>query len=150
MPPEKKRIEVSLARQEATAYEYDQVVFHTKISSGLPDNRKPEPGYIPTQTPVGEYRVQSKMPSKHMGDGRVTADIYAYELPGVPWTSFFVPETGVAFHGTYWHTNYGMMMSHGCINMKPEEARWVFRWCTPVTDEKTIEKTGYGTQVIVS
>lgn len=85
-----------------------------------------------------------------MGDGRVTADIYAYELPGVPWTSFFVPETGVAFHGTYWHTNYGMMMSHGCINMKPEEARWVFRWCTPVTDEKTIEKTGYGTQVIVS
>ena len=150
VPPEKKRIEVSLARQEATAYEYDQVVFHTKISSGLPDNRKPEPGYIPTQTPVGEYRVQSKMPSKHMGDGRVTADIYAYELPGVPWTSFFVPETGVAFHGTYWHTNYGMMMSHGCINMKPEEARWVFRWCTPVTDEKTIEKTGYGTQVIVS
>ena len=56
----------------------------------------------------------------------------------------------MAFHGTYWHTNYGMMMSHGCINMKPEEARWIFRWCTPVTDEKTIEKTGYGTQVIVS
>ena len=68
----------------------------------------------------------------------------------MPWTSFFVPETGVAFHGTYWHTNYGMMMSHGSINMKPEEARWDFRWCTPVTDEKTIEKTGYGTQVIVS
>lgn len=150
VPPEKKRVEVSIARQEVTAYEYDKVVLHTKISSGLPDSRKPEPGYIPTQTPVGEFRVQSKMPSKHMGDGRVTADIYAYELPGVPWTSFFVPETGVAFHGTYWHTNYGMMMSHGCINMKPEEARWIFRWCTPVTDEKTIEKTGYGTQVIVS
>jgi hypothetical protein len=150
VPPEKKRIEVSLARQEVTAYEDDKVVLHTKIASGLPDKRKPEPGLILTQTPVGEYRVQSKMPSKHMGDGRVTSDIYAYELPGVPWTSFFVPETGVAFHGTYWHTNYGITMSHGCINMKPEEAKWIFRWCTPITDEKTVEKTGYGTRVIVS
>ncbi len=150
VPSEKKRIEVSLARQEVTAYENDKVVLHTKIASGLPDKRKPEPGLILTQTPVGEYRVQSKMPSKHMGDGRVTSDIYAYELPGVPWTSFFVPETGVAFHGTYWHTNYGITMSHGCINMKPEEAKWIFRWCTPITDDKTIEKTGYGTRVIVS
>ncbi len=150
VPPEKKRIEVSLARQELTAYEADQVVLRTKIASGLPDKRKPEPGLILTETPVGEFHVQSKMPSKHMGDGNITSDIYAYELPGVPWTSFFVPETGVAFHGTYWHTNYGMTMSHGCINMKPEEAKWIFRWCTPVTDEKTIEKRGYGTRVIIA
>lgn len=150
IPQEKKRVEVSLARQELTAYEGDKIVLNTKISSGLPDKRKPQDGLILTETPTGEFHVQSKMPSKHMGDGNITSDIYAYELPGVPWTSFFVPETGVALHGTYWHTNYGMTMSHGCINMKPEEAKWIFRWCTPASDEMTIEKRGYGTLVIVS
>jgi lipoprotein-anchoring transpeptidase ErfK/SrfK len=88
------------------------------------------------------------MASKHMGNGEVTADIDAYELPGVPWTTFFAPH-GVALHGTYWHTNYGMMMSHGCVNLRPEESKWIFRWTTPVVQPDTWEQTGYGTLVIV-
>ncbi len=151
VPPEKKRIEVSIAMQTLKAFEGDQVVFETKISSGLPDSRPNPPGGIPTDTPKGTFNVQSKMPSKHMGDGNVTTDLEAYELPGVPWSCFFEPKTGVATHGTYWHYNYGVPMSHGCVNMKPEEALWIFRWTTPVmAHPNKIETIGMGTRVIVS
>ncbi len=146
VPPEKKRIEVSLDKQELTAYEYDSVVLHTKISSGL--DYQPPVG-ISWRTPKGYFHVQTKMPSKHMGGGQLVFDPEAYILPGVSWASFFEPETGVAFHGTYWHQNFGGRMSHGCVNMKTEEAKWLFRWVTPAVDMSKMTTTGYGTQVLV-
>ncbi|NTV36907.1 MAG: L,D-transpeptidase, partial [Anaerolineaceae bacterium] len=85
-----------------------------------------------------------------MGDGNLTDNIEAYELPGVPWVSFFVMDLGVAFHGTLWHQNYGTPMSHGCINMKPEESKWIFNWTTPVYQVGKIETNGYGTLVTVT
>jgi lipoprotein-anchoring transpeptidase ErfK/SrfK len=57
--------------------------------------------------------------------------------------------TGVATHGTYWHTNWGTPMSHGCVNMRTEEAKWLFRWTTPVTPSDAINKVGRGTRVTV-
>jgi lipoprotein-anchoring transpeptidase ErfK/SrfK len=149
IPSHKKRIEVSIGYQTVRAFEYDQLVFETKMSSGVP-NRNPDPDAIPTDTPKGKFNIQSKMPSKHMGDGRLTSELFAYELPGVPWSCFFEPKTGVAFHGTYWHYNYGLQMSHGCVNLKPEEAKWIFRWSTPIADASTIETRGFGTPVIVT
>ncbi len=146
--PWKKRIEVSIAQQRLTAYEDGNVVLQTRVSTGVPD-RLTTPGHISTDTPTGEFHVYSKMPSKHMGDGQVTSSLEAYELPGVPWTTFFAPN-GVALHGTYWHTNFGMMMSHGCVNLRTEEAKWLFRWTTPVCAPDTWEQTGYGTLVVVS
>ena len=89
------------------------------------------------------------MPSKHMGNGRITDDIAAYELPGVPWVSFFVFETGVAFHGTYWHYNFGRRMSHGCVNMTMEDAKWLYRWALPISEFFEWEHRGLGTQVVV-
>ena len=148
IPTHQKKVEVSLAKQELTAFENENIVLKTKISSGIQSHNLPA-DVIPTETPKGSFYVQSKMPSKHMGDGNLTSDLNAYGLPGVAWVSFFEPETGVAFHGTYWHTNYGIPMSHGCINMRPEEAKWLFRWLTPVTDTQTIEKIGLGTKVVV-
>lgn len=148
LEPWKKRIEISIARQELVAYEDTSEVLRTKVSTGVFPWRK-EPGLIPTNTPTGEYHIFSKMASKHMGNGQVTADIEAYELLGVPWTSFFV-ETGVAIHGTYWHRNYGTPMSRGCVNVTPEVAKWVFRWTTPVCEPDVWEQRGYGTLVVVS
>jgi lipoprotein-anchoring transpeptidase ErfK/SrfK len=78
-----------------------------------------------------------------------------FTLPGVPWTSFFISPGGYALHGTYWHNNFGLQMSHGCINMRNEDALWIFRWTTPVFDPLNVEstrdweKTGSGTTVIV-
>ncbi len=126
----------------------NSVVMDTKISSGMP-RRGADPENS-TETPRGTFHVQSKMPSKHMGDGKLTDDLEAYEYPGVPWTSFFESVVGIAFHGTYWHTNYGVPMSHGCINMRPEEAKWIFRWTTPPTVPDEIENRGMGTLVIVT
>lgn len=146
VPHHLKRIEVSLAQQTLVAYENEVPVLETKISSGL--NYKPDPDKPSWKTPTGEFNISVKMPSKHMGDGQLTSDLNAYELPGVPWSSFFA-ENGVAFHGTYWHNNYGIPMSHGCVNMKPDEAKWLFRWVRPVYEKIDWDHKGLGTSVIV-
>ncbi len=129
VPPEDKRILVSLSDQSLTAFEGDQAVFRTRISSGIP-SKGPSPNGIPTTTPSGRFIISRKMPVRHMGSGDITNDINAYELPGVPWVSYFVA-TGVAFHGTYWHNNFGRPMSHGCVNMRPQDAHWLYRWSGP-------------------
>jgi hypothetical protein len=147
LPAREKRIEVSLARQELRAYETGHLILRTRISSGIPDTRPKENG-VPTITPDGVFHVTKKTPMRHMGDGHVTADLEAYELPGVPWVSFF-HETGVAFHGTYWHTDFGTPRSHGCVNMRPEEAKWLYRWTTPAASVSDRLRGGYGTVVIV-
>jgi hypothetical protein len=145
VPAHRKWVEVDLSRQQITCYEREEPVFQTKISSGL--NYSP-PGELAWNTPKGEFNVYSKMPSKHMGNGRLSGNPEDYELPGVPWTSFF-EQTGVAFHGTYWHDDFGIPRSHGCINMRSEEAKWLFRWLTPVNDPGEVEKRGFGTRVVV-
>ncbi len=151
VPFEKKRIEVSLNTQTLTAHENDQIVFQTKISSGLASLFSSNG--ISTLTPIGRFNIQTKMPSKHMGDGSLASDIEAYELLGVPWNCFFT-EQGHAFHGTYWHDNFGVPMSRGCINMRMANAKWLFRWTRPVAsyDEinpLTLDRKGYGTQVVI-
>jgi len=145
IPLEKKRIEVNLTTQTLTAYEYDKQVFKTTICSGIPNGPRGANG-IPTKTPTGDFRIRDKMPAKHMGDGNLFADADDYELPGVPWTCFFTEE-GHAFHGTYWHENFGVPMSHGCINMRTEEAKWLFLWVLPLHELGKTYNRGYGTLV---
>lgn len=38
---------------------------------------------------------------------------------------------GVAIHSTFWHNNFGVWMSHGCVNATPEDAKWIFLWTEP-------------------
>ena len=151
VPWQDKRLELDLSTQTLTALENGVVKLKTTISSGIP-NSQPGPNGIPTITPYGEFNIHSKLPSKHMGNGSLFADVGDYELPGVPWTCFFTGK-GHAFHGTYWHDNFGVPMSHGCVNMRNAEAKWLFRWLLPVFEPAEmsvpshVEKTGYGTQV---
>ena len=139
-----KRIEVDISRQTLTAYEGSAQIFFSKVSSGI--SAKVPPGSLPTETPKGTFNILSKMPSKHMGEGRLTDNLEDYELVGVPWTAFF-DARGYAIHGTYWHNNFGVTMSRGCVNLPNEQAKWLFRWMTPVNEPATIEKTGFGTRV---
>ena len=145
---ENKRVEVNLSTQTLTAFEHNLIAFETTISSGIPAGR-PSPNVLSTKTPSGEFRIMSKYPSKHMGNGSLFAGVDDYELPGVPWTCFFT-SVGHAFHGTYWHDNFGTPMSHGCINMRTEEAKWLFRWVRPVHEPDRIYTPGYGTQVVIT
>jgi len=148
VPPREKSIRIWLAQQELTAWEGDQLVLRTRISSGIPDPRPRDNG-LPTITPTGRFFVDRKLPRVHMGDGYLTSDLRAYELPGVPWVCYFT-STGVALHGTYWHTDFGRPRSHGCINMRPEEARWIYRWTTPVIAPDETYRVARGTIVLVS
>jgi len=147
VPPGAKGIEVNLKTQELIAYEGNTEVFRTTISSGIPSDAPTDNG-IPTRTPSGHFRIFTKLPARHMGDGNLASSLEAYELPGVPWVSFFV-DTGVAFHGTYWHDNFGHPMSHGCINMRNADALWLFRWTTPAYTPLEFEAKGNGTRVWV-
>jgi lipoprotein-anchoring transpeptidase ErfK/SrfK len=130
------------------AFEEERLVLRTRISSGVPDSR-PRRNGIPTATPKGRFYITKKTPLRHMGDGHLTPDLEAYELPGVPWVSFF-HSTGVAFHGTYWHCDFGRPKSHGCVNMRTEEAKWLYRWTTPAIEADEMLKAGHGTSVLVT
>jgi lipoprotein-anchoring transpeptidase ErfK/SrfK len=144
--PEEKRIEVSIDTQTLQAYERDSLVFDTKISSGLKDEGDISDGRIPTDTPTGRFRIGNKMPSRHMGDGEIVSTISDYELLGVPWVCYF-HETGAAFHGTYWHDNFGRKMSHGCINMRNQDAKWLYLWTTPSLSPKEWYRIENGTVI---
>jgi len=148
IPMINKRIEISLNTQRLTAFEYDSPVFEAVISSGIPSTDTSGNG-IPTITPSGKFNVGIKMPSKHMGRGNLAADINDYVLPGVPWCSFFTTQ-GHAIHGAWWHDNFGVPMSHGCINMRPDDAKWVFRWVRPVSEPADVDRKGYGTTLIIN
>jgi lipoprotein-anchoring transpeptidase ErfK/SrfK len=54
-----------------------------------------------------------------------------YFLRDVPYTMFFHKSYGL--HGTYWHSNYGTPMSHGCVNLSIEDAAWLFEFTSEGT-----------------
>lgn len=113
-----KRIEIRLAEQQMTAYENGRAVMKVRVSTGA--------GHM--YTPKGSYRVFRKAPGQRLVGG-VGAD--RYDLPGVPFVTYFT-YSGIAIHGAYWHNDYGVARSHGCINVLPEVARWFWRWTLPV------------------
>lgn len=147
VPADEKHIQISLARQRLSAFEGSRLVFQASISSGVSSHGPTDNG-IPTDTPRGRFRIATKMPSRHMGDGEITGDYQAYELLGVPWCCFFV-STGVALHGTYWHDNFGARMSQGCVNLKNADALWLYRWTTPPVNATDWYARGMGTLVEV-
>jgi lipoprotein-anchoring transpeptidase ErfK/SrfK len=72
-------------------------------------------------TVVGKYYIYVKYEAANMsGPG--------YYLPAVPYTMYFYQGYGI--HGTYWHNNFGTPMSHGCVNLRTEDAGWLFSWAT--------------------
>ena len=131
-----KRIEVNLAQQRLTAYEQGGAVFSTVVSTGRRG----------VETPTGHFVVRQKRPSRHMA----ATDGNGFDLPGVPWVSY-IHWTGVALHGTYWHNDFGTPRSRGCINLTPADARWLFRWTTPVVPagEDDVQSACCGTAIDV-
>ncbi len=123
VPLEAKRIEVNTETQMVIAYEFDRPVYYARAATGAEFSN----GRF--FTPAGRHFVLHKMPSRHMAAGNLAYN--GYDLPGVPWVSY-ITERGVAFHGTYWHNDYGRPRSHGCINLTPQDAKWIFRWTLPV------------------
>jgi hypothetical protein len=139
VPADDKLIVVESETQMVTAFEGDKLVFSNRCSSGAKG----------TETPIGEFRTYHKGPAVHMtNQGDALENIY--NLPGVPWCSFFTG-AGHAFHGTYWHNDYGRPRSHGCVNLTPEQAKFIYRWTLPnvPADADYIHLPGEGTRVQV-
>jgi hypothetical protein len=133
VPPEEKHIEVWLDEQRVVAFEAERIAFTARTSTGA--------GFH--GTPTGQFRTFHKRPGAHMSSGYI-------DLPGVPWSSY-ITENGVAFHGAYWHSEFGVPHSHGCINLRPQDALWIYRWTTPVMSPGVnyLYLPGQGTRVSV-
>lgn len=142
---QQKRIEVDLTKQRLYAFEGDRLVYDFLISSGKFG-----------RTPTGIFNIWIKLRYTKMSGGSKELGTYYY-LPNVPFTMFFANDQvpayrGFGIHGTYWHNNFGTPMSHGCINMKTEEAEKIFYWANPILGDKpSIKATedNPGTQVII-
>lgn len=117
-------IDVDLSEQKVIAFEGLRPVRSFIISSGVPR----------TPTVTGTFRIRTKVRSQTMSGGSVAEGDYYY-LPNVEWVQYFY--RGYAFHGAYWHDNFGEPMSHGCINMRNEEAQWLFEWAGPAWNGDT-------------
>lgn len=145
--PAEKRIVVKTWGQTLSCFEGKIEVYFARISSGaLYDawgNRVDA-----WETPVGEFPIWRKAISLPLSGGSASA---GWSLPAVGWVSLFVG-TGVAIHSTYWHNNYGEPSSRGCVNARPEDAKWIFRWSQPQVTmdpgDVTVEMPG-GTKVRV-
>jgi len=142
VPDESKRVEVRLDHQLLLAYENTRVVFATLISTG---GKRLSGKYT---TPIGNFITYHKRPTRHMAAGDIASN--GFDLPGVPWV-LYITEAGISFHGTYWHNDYGHPHSHGCINMTPQAAKWLFRWTKPtVPPDKSVAYGFVGTQVEIN
>ncbi|HSA99268.1 MAG TPA: L,D-transpeptidase family protein [Anaerolineales bacterium] len=102
-------IDVDLTNQMVYAYEGDTVVNSFVVSTGT--------WIHPTVT--GKYAIYIRLRSGSMsGPG--------YFLPNVPYIMYFYKSYGL--HGTYWHNNFGTPMSHGCVNLRTDDAAWLYNW----------------------
>jgi lipoprotein-anchoring transpeptidase ErfK/SrfK len=141
VPDQDKHIVVDLSTQLVTAFEGEKLVFSQRCASGVRG----------TDTPKGEFTTYHKGPSVHMtNEGDAIEEETVYSLPGVPWCSFFTG-AGNAFHGTWWHNDYGRPRSHGCVNLPSEAAKFIYRWTKPNVppDSDYIHLPGEGTRVQV-
>lgn len=131
-----KRIEINLSEQRLTAYEGDQAVLTTRVATGAVFGSS-DGVTRDFRTAIGTFRVLKKRASRHMEGGTPGVDFF--NLPGVPWVSYFTAG-GAALHGTYWHNDYGRQRSHGCVNLAPEQARWLYLWTEPTVpaDEEVL------------
>jgi lipoprotein-anchoring transpeptidase ErfK/SrfK len=144
-----KRVVIDLSRQTLSCYEGENEVHFCRISSGAKYDAYGNP-VEKWSTPLGDNHViNRKYVSLHMAGGSSAS---GYELLSVCWTCIFA-SGGVAIHSTYWHNNYGEPMSHGCVNVPPDDAKFIYLWSNPVVpyDAGKIEVTGYdlGTKVQV-
>ncbi len=137
-----KHIFVDLATQTLRAYEGDKLVYTFPVSTGKWG-----------ETPTGDFRIWVKLRYTRMEGG--SGNTY-YNLPNVPYTMFYSnsevsKSRGYSMHGAYWHNNFGHTMSHGCINMRSEDAGVLFAWAQPATDGHTTyeSKNDPGTLVTV-
>lgn len=115
-------VDVDRRHQTLMAFEGTRPVFATLVSTGRGGN----------ETAPGEHRVWSKLAASDMSnadDAEITSATALYTVARVPWVMFFHGDQ--ALHGVFWHDQFGRARSHGCVNLAPRDAAWLFEWAPP-------------------
>ena len=118
VPPE-KIIKIDLSKQKLFAYSNGVLEKEFIISTGK----------WKYPTPVGSFKIQTKFIKTDMVHNYGPDNPDNYNLPNVPNVMYFYK--GYAIHGAYWHWKFGSRVSHGCINLKLPDAKWLYDW-TPL------------------
>ncbi len=125
LAPGERWVDVNLSEQTLVVYQGETPIFATLISSGKKNADKDKDH----STPTGEYRIREKHVTTTMdGDGTAAGDL-PYSIEDVPYVLYF--NKSYALHGAFWHRNFGVQMSHGCVNLAPLDAKWVFSHTDP-------------------
>jgi lipoprotein-anchoring transpeptidase ErfK/SrfK len=114
-------IDATPGRQTLSCYEGNTEVYYCRVSTGYGDKYS---------TPLGDQAIAWKTFSIHMAAN--TGSDSGYDTMAVPWPVFFNTNAGAAIHGAFWHNDFGVRRSHGCVNVSPEDAKWIYRWTTPL------------------
>lgn len=107
-------IDVNIYEQTLVAYDGERMVYATLVSTGR--------NVFPTRP--GTFKIYEKLADYKMGGAEGKADYYYLE--NIPYIMYF--DEGRSFHGTYWHDQFGFKRSHGCVNLSPRDAEWLFKW----------------------
>jgi hypothetical protein len=122
-----KWIDVSILQQSLVAYEGERPVFATLVSTGADGLMDHDETHA---TIRGSFLIHTKHVSVTMA-GDEQGD--EFDLRDVPYVQYFTE--GYALHGAYWHDDFGTMRSHGCVNLAPADAAWLFGWTDPQVPE---------------
>jgi hypothetical protein len=123
--PNERWIDVNLKTQTLVAFVGERPIYATLVSSGKQSKIKEKDH----ATPTGEWRVREKHITTTMdGDGTAAGDL-PYSIEDVPYVMYF--HRSYALHGAFWHNNFGVQMSHGCVNLAPLDAKYLFFFADP-------------------
>ena len=121
--PGRTWVDVSILRQSLVAYEGTRPVYVTLVSTGIDGLGDPEKTH---STVRGRFLIHTKHVTATMSDDAAGDQ---FDLRDVPYVQYFTE--GYALHAAYWHDTFGLPKSHGCINLSPLDARWLFDWTDP-------------------
>jgi hypothetical protein len=117
-------IDVDLAHQVLVAYAWKQPRYVSLVSTGRTRTPSPDLNY---RTPKGLYRIRGKHLTSTMDNDEPGEP--PYSLEDVPYVMYF--RGAYAFHSAFWHDRFGRSRSHGCINLAPRDAKWLYNWAGP-------------------
>ena len=116
-------VHVDLSEQTLVMYRGDAPIYATLVSTGIDEHA----------TPTGLFAIRRKHVTDTMSNIGPDAANDRYSIEDVPWTQYF--EGSIALHTAFWHTRFGLPRSHGCVNMTPADAHWVFGRTWPAIPE---------------
>lgn len=121
--PGRSWLRISIGKQTLVAYQGEQPVYATLVSTGADGLGDPE---TTRSTVRGQFLIHTKHVSVTMDSDEAGDE---FDLRDVPYVQYF--KDNYALHAAYWHDGFGGPRSHGCINLAPLDARWLFQWTEP-------------------